>query len=802
METLLNKNLEYTKEIKKVFKTFNQKNICLENNLFLKKILCKNKFEKLVPFNLWFNHSDYKVENFVQQNQNHRIRYYNNQMLTPLVTYEDLNIKALQSFLPNLSLYQPFYPETFYGMWEFLKMNHCPQNAKFFLSICKENKLGFAEAIVFFHEKTSPTYQQNVYHSWLAENETYDSFDMVYHLQSPKVNYLNQAYNIKFLHTTSSLINYDFICIDVIQNFNHVFDWKTENNDLQATIFYFLTAFPLLNKNGAILVKIALTGCKSWTLLFDFVYENFKEYTFIRPTCTNNLNPEVYLFACKPKNLTSEKLYTYNFFKTLYRWKTFELFNLVTFCNKNNPILKIYQTIVTEWTTKTLRILNNLDKVKNPKKNIDYVTQWHKSHNLLQIKDLENNVGSVNTVSSTFLKLVSATKIFEIKLLHSAEFIHTFYKTLVSKRADLNYYKRILDTKPSCIFSNKITDYQTNKNYLLGWEDVTKSLSPSFSLKQTIKKEFNAEIVTNAWMKMYEILNSFPQLLQKTISEIKSFHLCEAPGAFISALNHYLSGQNQKLNWFAQTLVQTSAGLESDYALDDHYGLIAAYPDRWLFGNSDDSSGDITHSTLIRFYANNPVLKNIDFMTADAGLSCHPANLNEQESHLGKLNMGQIICILACLSVGKSAIFKTFLPLTEPLSISMMFLVTNLFKTVTITKPLSSHSSNSEVYVVLENYKGINTGMLDILYYLLDDPKINSKTLLFSCIDSIFFKSYVTATTTLISNQISSLSMHYYAYYHFTEIIDYNNQNNHNQKNYVENWLKANKLSYLQNKLL
>src|SRR4029077_16393704 len=99
---------------------------------------------------------------------------------------------------------------------------------------------------------------------------------------------------------------------------------------------------------------------------------------------------------------------------------------------------------------------------------------------------------------------------------------------------------------------------------------------------------------------------------------------------------------------------------------------------------------------VIKSYASNPLLKDIEFMTADAGLHCDPTELNEQEAHLGKINMGQIICILACLPPNKSAIFKTFLPMSEPLTISMFYLLTHLFSSVSITKPSTSNSSNSE----------------------------------------------------------------------------------------------------------
>ena len=49
-------------------------------------------------------------------------------------------------------------------------------------------------------------------------------------------------------------------------------------------------------------------------------------------------------------------------------------------------------------------------------------------------------------------------------------------------------------------------------------------------------------------MKFYEILTHFPKLTESSQSgrPIRSLHLCEAPGAFISALVHYCSGKDPK----------------------------------------------------------------------------------------------------------------------------------------------------------------------------------------------------------------------------------------------------------------
>ena len=121
----------------------------------------------------------------------------------------------------------------------------------------------------------------------------------------------------------------------------------------------------------------------------------------------------------------------------------------------------------------------------------------------------------------------------------------------------------------------------------------------------------------------------------------------------------------------------------------------------------------------------------------------------------------------------------------------MIYLVTQLFTSVTIVKPSTSHSSNSEVYIILKKYKGIDNKTLEILYTMLDDPKITSKTLLFSQIDMLFFKSYIKNIESFIDRQIQSLSKNYYYYYHSDEVHELHST----FEKYVDDWLEFNPIN-------
>ncbi|RYE16702.1 MAG: hypothetical protein EOP45_17030, partial [Sphingobacteriaceae bacterium] len=269
---------------------------------------------------------------------------------------------------------------------------------------------------------------------------------------------------------------------------------------------------------------------------------------------------------------------------------------------------------------------------------------------------------------------------------------------------------------------------------------------------------------------MYEILDQFGDIVLS--SSLNSFHICEAPGAFISALNHYIDStdKNTKWSWFAQTLVPSVDLSKNNFALDDHYGLINHYNDKWLFGKDLDQSGDITHSCIIKYYATNKKLKNINFMTADAGLYCEPESFNEQEIHLSKINMGQILCILSCLAEGGSAIIKTFLPISEPLTISLIYILVNSFSEAYFVKPRCSNPDNSEIYLVLSKYKKICQTTLDMLYEMLDDKNVTHNSLLFVDFPESFKKSFSEIITNLVTRQIEALDKSYYQYYNYHKI--------------------------------
>ncbi|CAF4445981.1 unnamed protein product, partial [Rotaria magnacalcarata] len=94
---------------------------------------------------------------------------------------------------------------------------------------------------------------------------------------------------------------------------------------------------------------------------------------------------------------------------------------------------------------------------------------------------------------------------------------------------------------------------------IIDWNRHTAYMNTASTIVPYLREKLNIEIGTQAWAKMYEILANFDLINDVNKNpRLTTLHLCEAPGAFISALNHFLVTREENRNiewqWFAQTL--------------------------------------------------------------------------------------------------------------------------------------------------------------------------------------------------------------------------------------------------------
>lgn len=127
------------------------------------------------------------------------------------------------------------------------------------------------------------------------------------------------------------------------------------------------------------------------------------------------------------------------------------------------------------------------------------------------------------------------------------------------------------------------------------WHFHTRKTHKAGLVVKHLREKVQAEMCTQAWAKLYEILYSYeviPQEVMNDKGELLSVHLCEAPGAFIASLNHLLRNNFPDLNWqwLATTLNPYYEGNDLNAMLDDDTFIIRTL-ENWNFGL--DGTGDL-----------------------------------------------------------------------------------------------------------------------------------------------------------------------------------------------------------------
>ncbi|XP_069757041.1 cap-specific mRNA (nucleoside-2'-O-)-methyltransferase 2 [Narcine bancroftii] len=248
---------------------------------------------------------------------------------------------------------------------------------------------------------------------------------------------------------------------------------------------------------------------------------------------------------------------------------------------------------------------------------------------------------------------------------------------------------------------NQLSDKDLEK-----WHEHTSFTNWAGKVIPLVRRSMNAELCTQAWCKFHEILCKFPliPIESQGKQELNTVHLCEAPGAFITSLNHYLRSNHVQCdwNWAANTLNPYHEGNDTSMMIMDDR-LIADTLPRWYFG--PDDTGDIMERRylqgLIEFTRD---MKSIHLVTADGSVDCQD-NPSEQEAQVAPLHYCETITALCLLSPGGSLVLKMF-TLFERSSACLLYLLNCSFREVHVFKPGTSKPGNSEVYTVCLGYAG------------------------------------------------------------------------------------------------
>ena len=369
------------------------------------------------------------------------------------------------------------------------------------------------------------------------------------------------------------------------------------------------------------------------------------------------------------------------------------------------------------------------------------------------------------------IKLIKRMKVFELRGFNCkisykrSSYVYVKFNKLKRR---LNVYKRLLDPLD-----------QKKLRYVLRKLDIYNPL------KNILREKHGIKHVTNAWLKMYEIASKFDIIGNK--KKIKSFHICEMPGGFILGIDHYIKKNlpNTNFDWKSQSLnPYKDHGMDR---LDDQFKLVKEYKNRWFFGK--DGTGNIMNPENIKWYKEN--IKDIDFVTGDCGIHIEGRGYAEQEIYESKLMFSQVLMMLHVLPKNKNFVIKTFLPFTESSTISWIYLLSCLFETIFLTKPLTSRSVNSEVYIVGYKFKGITDKELKKLRDILEDYSYKFGVFSHDEIPQEFLDTLYEGSEYFINQQIQSLKEVIYFYNNEEEIAT---KFLPEKKNIINNWLRMHDL--------
>lgn len=272
---------------------------------------------------------------------------------------------------------------------------------------------------------------------------------------------------------------------------------------------------------------------------------------------------------------------------------------------------------------------------------------------------------------------------------------------------------------------NKLLTYYKNKinlPYYNKYWDIFKKYSNDYELIHNTNSRFkgnqnsiaNYNPLSRSYYKLWEIISDF-NLLDYNYN-IKTVHIAEGPGGFVEAVVNYRKKHkffNDQV--FGMTLKSFDRGIpgwkKSESFLNKNKNVSITY--------GKDGTGNIYILHNILHLKGVIGGNNCEFITGDGGFD-FSEDFNNQEQLSYQLIFCQIIIALTVQKKGGTFVCK-FFDSYSLLTVKFLWLLNNAYKSVIITKPLTSRPANSEKYIVCQNFQGIDSNYLESLYTVVDN---------------------------------------------------------------------------------
>lgn len=329
---------------------------------------------------------------------------------------------------------------------------------------------------------------------------------------------------------------------------------------------------------------------------------------------------------------------------------------------------------------------------------------------------------------------------------HNNDDISVFTKKMEKK---INQYNKLI-SDPKHIDNNKVLYEKYGQNV----QPIRRFFF--YDLTDELTKNYNAEGVTIAWAKCYELLYHYKLLDSE--GDKTCFCICEQPGAFVYAINHYSKqylGKN--VSFILQSLNSTFYG---SFPPDKY--LYAQHKEIYDYG--PEMTGDIMDINNIKYYRAKYYEKMFTLITADCGVDCSD-DFTKQENNSLEFILGQFIAALGLCDEGTNYFFKLF-TIYESVTQQLIYLLGLLFDNVFITRTLATKINSGEIYCVCKKFK-YKKKKMDVLFNNLCNwysqyKKSNNINLLGQLIDGNYFTSIRHINKVLLYKRLLNYNFMYF----------------------------------------
>jgi len=516
------------------------------------------------------------------------------------------------------------------------------------------------------------------------------------------------------------------------------------NRNLSFMIPGIILSLKKLNKGGTLILYSYIFTKKYMINIIIFLASFFKNLYIESPYKFVDVTTNIFIFKNYKGNCDFDLLYEIN--KLNYENDNTGGFGKINKCVDNLIDIKVNNNIYDDYKKLCDKIIiKQTDKIKeaenviNNKTNNKYIEQLLFKNifdSLILIKksgiEIPNWIELPNMFENISIRMFNEKKIDDIIKLH----IKDRLTINISPTFDIDY--NFIKSKLLAESIYQYLDTHNLKKYkyiegLINTEQkrLNKALFDEYNIN------INGQYVSRAWLKVYglihktKILNKF-----KDNEQLKVFHICEAPGCFISAMMYYVQNYTniKTYDWHAQTLKVSMIG--------DEYGFIKENRDKWDFGKT--GSGDVTDFDNITYYFEKYI--DMDGIIGDCG---------EAWSENSTTNLAYYQLLYALLIPKRDGFFvmKTFAGNINNYYLSALSIILSYYKKVKIYKSNINFWS-PEIYIVGSGFYGTSENEKKIILDAIKNKKYLTNTL-----NTKFCKEYENLTQEILDDQIESKKM-------------------------------------------